>query len=142
MGDCTFHAPSQKRRKRKFEVFFFQIQFCVSFVLISFVRFLIALDRNFLSLHLLPFSLPCKDIYYQSILIHKLIIQYFLFADVGRIGIGICYDIRFQELAALYAARGASFLNIYFHYSILGCPRLRVQFFFGDINNVPNLTNK
>ncbi|KAH7314846.1 hypothetical protein KP509_21G023600 [Ceratopteris richardii] len=27
--------------------------------------------------------------------------------DVGRIGIGICYDIRFQELAMLYAAQGA-----------------------------------
>jgi omega-amidase len=30
--------------------------------------------------------------------------------DVGRIGIGICYDIRFQELAMLYAARGAQLL--------------------------------
>ncbi|XP_074335487.1 omega-amidase, chloroplastic-like isoform X5 [Apium graveolens] len=27
--------------------------------------------------------------------------------EVGRIGIGICHDIRFQELAILYAARGA-----------------------------------
>ncbi|KAK4493273.1 hypothetical protein RD792_017848, partial [Penstemon davidsonii] len=30
--------------------------------------------------------------------------------DVGRIGIGICYDIQFQELAAIYAARGAHLL--------------------------------
>lgn len=30
--------------------------------------------------------------------------------EVGRIGIGICYDIRFQELAAIYAARGAHLL--------------------------------
>lgn len=35
----------------------------------------------------------------------------FIHAEVGRIGIGICYDIRFQELAILYAARGLFDLN-------------------------------
>ena len=30
--------------------------------------------------------------------------------DLGRIAIGICYDIRFQELAAIYASRGAHIL--------------------------------
>ncbi|KAK7283363.1 hypothetical protein RIF29_12825 [Crotalaria pallida] len=30
--------------------------------------------------------------------------------EVGRIGIGICYDIRFPELAMIYAARGAHLL--------------------------------
>jgi omega-amidase len=34
------------------------------------------------------------------------------FSDVGRIGIGICYDIRFQELAMLYAARGTHSIHI------------------------------
>uniref|UniRef100_A0A7S0MVI9 CN hydrolase domain-containing protein n=1 Tax=Pyramimonas obovata TaxID=1411642 RepID=A0A7S0MVI9_9CHLO len=30
--------------------------------------------------------------------------------EVGRLGIGICFDVRFPELAAVYAARGASML--------------------------------
>ena len=30
--------------------------------------------------------------------------------ELGRIGLGICYDIRFPELAALYAARGVQIL--------------------------------
>jgi predicted amidohydrolase len=36
------------------------------------------------------------------------------FTDVGRIGIGICYDICFQELAMLYAARGMTSSCVYF----------------------------
>ena len=30
--------------------------------------------------------------------------------EVGRVAVGICYDIRFPELASLYAARGAQLL--------------------------------
>jgi hypothetical protein len=30
--------------------------------------------------------------------------------QVGRLGIGICYDIRFPELALLYAARGCQLI--------------------------------
>lgn len=30
--------------------------------------------------------------------------------QVGRLGIGICYDIRFPELALLYAARGVQLI--------------------------------
>lgn len=46
-------------------------------------------------IHIFPFLL----------VVEKLTIILF-FAEVGRIGIGICYDIRFQELAMIYAARG------------------------------------
>lgn len=31
-------------------------------------------------------------------------------ADVGRVAVGICYDIRFPEMAMLYASRGSPFL--------------------------------
>jgi len=46
--------------------------------------------------------------------------------EVGRIGIGICYDIRFPELAMIYAARGLSFqlicseTIILFHLYLIG----------------------
>lgn len=30
-------------------------------------------------------------------------------ADFGRVGVGICHDIRFPELAMLYGAKGCLF---------------------------------
>ena len=56
--------------------------------------------------------------------VYMMLMGQLLSADVGRIGIGICYDLRFQELAAIYAARGLfaflflSYVNfeiVYFH---------------------------
>lgn len=41
----------------------------------------------------------------------SLTIHVYLCADVGRIALGICYDIRFPEMAMLYAARGTLSLS-------------------------------
>lgn len=58
-------------------------------------------------IHLFDIDIPGKITFKESKTLtagqHPTIVD----TDVGRIGIGICYDIRFQELAMLYAARGA-----------------------------------
>lgn len=58
-------------------------------------------------LHLFDIDIPGKITFKESMTLtagqHPTIVD----TDVGRIGVGICYDIRFQELAMLYAARGA-----------------------------------
>lgn len=53
---------------------------------------------------------------FETMLLQKLVKAYLFFesksihvylcADVGRIALGICYDIRFPEMAMLYSARG------------------------------------
>ncbi|ONK74991.1 uncharacterized protein A4U43_C03F12180 [Asparagus officinalis] len=60
-----------------------------------------------LSLHLFDIDIPGKITFNESKTLthgqHPIIVD----TDVGRIGIGICHDISFPELAMLYGAKGA-----------------------------------
>ncbi|KAK8923815.1 N-carbamoylputrescine amidase [Platanthera zijinensis] len=61
-------------------------------------------------LHLFDIDIPGKITFKESKTLTAGQQPTIVDTDVGRIGIGICYDIRFQELAVLYAARGAHLL--------------------------------
>ncbi|XP_071715164.1 omega-amidase, chloroplastic-like [Rutidosis leptorrhynchoides] len=61
-------------------------------------------------IHLFDIDIPGKITYEESKTFTAGETPTIVDTDVGRIGIGICYDIRFQELAMLYAARGAHLL--------------------------------
>ncbi|KAI3803200.1 hypothetical protein L1987_31349 [Smallanthus sonchifolius] len=61
-------------------------------------------------IHLFDINIPGKIIFEESKTLTAGETPTVVDTDVGRIGIGICYDIRFQELAMLYAARGAHLL--------------------------------
>ncbi|CAM8969514.1 unnamed protein product [Rhodiola kirilowii] len=58
-------------------------------------------------IHLFDIDIPGKITFKESMTLTAGESPTVVDTDVGRIGIGICYDIRFQELAMLYAARGA-----------------------------------
>lgn len=58
-------------------------------------------------IHLFDIDIPGKISFMESKTLTAGNTPTIIDTDVGRIGIGICYDIRFQELAMLYAARGA-----------------------------------
>lgn len=58
-------------------------------------------------LHLFDIDIPGKITFQESKTLTAGQTPTIVDTDVGRIGVGICYDIRFQELAMLYAARGA-----------------------------------
>ncbi|KAJ4882982.1 hypothetical protein Rs2_33075 [Raphanus sativus] len=61
-------------------------------------------------IHLFDIDIPGKITYMESRTFTAGETPTVVDTDVGRIGIGICYDIRFQELAMMYAARGAHLL--------------------------------
>ncbi|KAL5728651.1 omega-amidase [Ranunculus cassubicifolius] len=61
-------------------------------------------------LHLFDIDIPGKITFKESETLTAGENPTIVDTDVGRIGIGICYDIRFEELAMLYAARGAHLL--------------------------------
>lgn len=68
---------------------------------------LIAKQRK---IHLFDIDIPGKITFKESKTLTAGEAPTVVDTEVGRIGIGICYDIRFQELAMLYAARGAHLL--------------------------------
>ncbi|XP_051114289.1 omega-amidase, chloroplastic-like isoform X2 [Andrographis paniculata] len=61
-------------------------------------------------IHLFDIDIPGQMTFKESETLAAGVTPTIVDTDVGRIGIGICYDIRFQELAAIYAARGAHLL--------------------------------
>ncbi|WCJ29370.1 Omega-amidase NIT2 [Euphorbia peplus] len=58
-------------------------------------------------IHLFDIDIPGKITFIESKTLTAGETPTIVDTEVGRIGIGICYDIRFQELAMIYAARGA-----------------------------------
>ncbi|PSS36412.1 Omega-amidase [Actinidia chinensis var. chinensis] len=61
-------------------------------------------------IHLFDIDIPGQMTFKESLTLTAGDSPTIVDTDVGRIGIGICYDIQFQELAMLYAARGAHLL--------------------------------
>ncbi|KAG5045075.1 hypothetical protein AAZX31_06G050900 [Glycine max] len=71
-------------------------------------------DGNLLAkhrkIHLFDIDIPGKITFIESKTLTAGETPTIVDTEVGRIGIGICYDIRFPELAMIYAARGAHLL--------------------------------
>ncbi|TKY74870.1 Omega-amidase,chloroplastic protein [Spatholobus suberectus] len=61
-------------------------------------------------IHLFDIDIPGKITFIESKTLTAGETPTIVDTEVGRIGMGICYDIRFPELAMIYAARGAHLL--------------------------------
>jgi hypothetical protein len=60
--------------------------------------------------HLFDIDIPGKITFQESATLTAGSCGTVVDTEVGRLGIGICFDVRFPDLAAVYAARGAHFL--------------------------------
>eukprot|EP00889_Picochlorum_renovo_P004580 jgi/Picre1/31610/NNA_006962.t1 len=65
---------------------------------------------RFSKLHLFDIDIPGKITFKESETLTSGTGPLLVDTEVGRIAVGICYDIRFPELAGLYASRGAQIL--------------------------------
>ena len=65
---------------------------------------------SYSKLHLFDIDIPGKITFRESDTLTAGEGLTVLDTDVGRIGLGICYDMRFPELAALYSARGVQIM--------------------------------
>ena len=65
---------------------------------------------SYSKLHLFDIDIPGKITFRESDTLTAGEGLTVLDTDVGRIGLGICYDMRFPELAALYCARGVQIM--------------------------------
>lgn len=61
-------------------------------------------------IHLFDIDIPGKITFMESKTLAAGETPTVIDTEIGRVGIGICYDIRFPELAMIYAARGAHLL--------------------------------
>uniref|UniRef100_A0A7N2LX35 CN hydrolase domain-containing protein n=1 Tax=Quercus lobata TaxID=97700 RepID=A0A7N2LX35_QUELO len=62
-------------------------------------------------IHLFDIDIPGKITFMESNTLTAGETPTIVDTEVGRIGIGICYDIQFQELAMIYAARARDYRN-------------------------------
>ncbi len=63
-------------------------------------------------LHLFDIDIPGKITFKESLTLTGGQSPTVVDTDAGRLGIGICYDLRFPELAAIYAQRGVQLIVV------------------------------
>ena len=63
-----------------------------------------------MQVHLFDIDIPGKQTFKESDMLAPGETLTVVDTEQGRLGIGICYDIRFQEMAMLYARKGAQLI--------------------------------